>query len=53
MLKSIESLLRCKSAYIATQKCLFCTAKQALLRRKTIGIVTRWILHSYTKNVVL
>jgi len=27
--------------------------EQLLLRRKTIGIVTRWILHSYTKNVVL
>ena len=48
MLKTIESLLRCKSAYIAAQKRLFCNAKQPLLPCKTMGIVMRWKRDSYT-----
>lgn len=48
MLKTIESLLRCKSAYIAAQKRLFCRAKQALLHCKTMGIAKRWKRDSYT-----
>ena len=53
MLKTIESLLRCKSAYIAAQKRLFCTTKQALLHCKTMGIAMRWKRDSYTTESLL